>query len=302
MITKKIEYLPPISSPAISTKSRRLSFAVYLVRLSFSIIGRIFPGFAGKMAYRFFTTPRRRANHRVSDPIIERAKLFEVLYGKQILKAYEWGQGDRNILLVHGWESRGTALRSFVPSLVEKGFRVITFDGPAHGHSTGKRTNLPHFGGAVKAVITHVGGVYGIITHSFGGASTVFALSKSDSAFSIEKLVLIGVPNRMSLVLNSAIKMMRVPAKASRRFMKIIESKLQSSVNEVDISEADGRLKVKEALIVHDKKDSVVPFQAAEGIFDAWDNANLLVVEGMGHYKLVKNPALIEKVVDFIQQ
>lgn len=299
MITKKIEYLPAISDPSGSRPVSRPSLAIYLVRLWFSIVGRLFPAYAGRIAYRLFATPRRRANHKFSDPIIEKARLFDVLYGKQILKGYEWGEGDRNILLVHGWESRGTALRSFVPALVDQGFRVIAFDGPAHGHSTGKRTNLPHFGGAVRALINHIGGVYGIITHSFGGASTVFGLSNSQEDIEVEKLVLIATPNRLSLVLNTAIKMMGMPTKASRKFIKIIEGKLKRPVKEADISQANGKLKVKEALIVHDKNDDVVPFQAAEGIFDAWDNARLLVVEGMGHFKLLKHPSLIDKVVRF---
>lgn len=300
MITKKIEYLPAISNSSGSATGQRQPLAIHLVRLWFSIVGRLFPTYAARIAYRLFATPRSRANHRFSDPIMEKAKLFEVLYGKQILKAYEWGHGDRNILLVHGWESRGTALRSFVPALVEKGYRVIAFDGPAHGNSTGKRTNLPHFGGAIRAVINHVGGVYGIITHSFGGASTVFALRESPTDIEVEKLVLIATPNRLSLVLKSAIDMMGVPAKASQKFVNIIEQKLKRSVKETDISQANGKIRVKEALIVHDKNDEVVPFQAAEGIFDAWDNATLLVAEGLGHFKLLKNQSLIEKVAAFI--
>ncbi|MCB9298397.1 MAG: hypothetical protein H6559_35595 [Lewinellaceae bacterium] len=58
--------------------------------------------------------------------------------------------------------------------MLERGFRVVlTFDGTGHYHSGGKRTNLLHFGGAVRAVFNQVGGAYGVITHSFGGASTV---------------------------------------------------------------------------------------------------------------------------------
>lgn len=300
MYTKKIEYLPPITEQAINKVKRRLPLAVRAVRFGFATVGRVFPGFAGKMAYRFFTTPRFRARHKVSDPIIERAQLFEVLYGKQILKAYAWGKGNRNILLVHGWESRGTALRSFVPELVEQGFRVIAFDGPAHGNSTGKRTNLPHFAGAVRAVINHVDGVYGIITHSFGGASTVFALTNNSPTTQVEKLVLIAVPDKISNIIQSAIDTMKVPASASRRFIKMIEQRLKTPLAEAQLSKANGRLPVKRALIVHDKNDTIVPFQAAQGIFDAWDNAALLVAEGMGHYKLVKNPTLIKKVVSFI--
>ncbi|NUO03188.1 MAG: alpha/beta hydrolase, partial [Saprospiraceae bacterium] len=174
----RIEYLPPLpEGGAESARPQPPSALLGLVRLGFGTAGRVFPDAAARVAYRLFSTPRVRAAHSISDELLESARLFEFMYGHQVLKGYEWGKGEQVVLLVHGWESRGTALRGFVPSLIEKGYRVVTFDGPAHGNSDGKRTNIIHFAGAIRAIIRHIGGVHSIITHSFGGASTVFALS-----------------------------------------------------------------------------------------------------------------------------
>lgn len=60
------------------------------------------------------------------------------------------------------------------------------------------------------------------------------------------------------------------------------------------------RLKVNSALIVHGRQDAVVPFTEAKATFDAWDNTSMLVVNGYGHYRLMKNPGLIRKVAEFI--
>lgn len=297
--TKKIEYLesgwedspeaPPAYPPVLK-----------LVRLLFGSLGYVFPKLAGRVAYRLFSTPRVRARHRASDPVLESARLFEFLYGKQILKGYEWGAGTRTVLLVHGWESRGTALRSFVPALLERGFRVVAFDGPAHGHSGGKRTNLLHFGGAVRAVLNQVGGAYGVITHSFGGASTVFALSNLDTRLQVEKLVLIGAPSHMGKVLNDATHTLNLPAPAARQFFRYLEKKVKFPVRLANVSAASGRFRVKQALIVHDKQDAVVPFSEALATFEAWDNARLLACDGYGHYRLMKNPDVVRKVAEFI--
>ena len=296
---KKIEFLQS-DFPLAIDPSPSYPFQLKLIRLGFQTLGRVFPNQAAKVAYQLFSTPRRRARHKISDKILEKARLSEMLYGKQLLKIYEWGKGERIILLVHGWESRGTALRSFVPPLLEDGFRVIAFDGPAHGNSGGKRTNLPHFGGAINAVINQVGGVEGIITHSFGGASTVYALSNQEQETPIEKLVLIGTPNQMSDVLQSAMKTMRVPPLANKKFVKIIERILGKPIDLVDTAKAYDQLKVKAALIVHDKKDAIVPFASAKAIFEAWDNSTLVVSSGYGHFRITKNPDLVHRVVDFI--
>ncbi len=298
---KKIEYLPPLNRATVAeTQFRAPALLLKLVHLGFQTAGRLFPGPAAQVAYRFFSTPRVRASHQISDALLESARLFEFLYGRQVLKAYEWGKEGPVVLLVHGWESRGTALRSFVPALVKQGYRVVAFDGPAHGNSEGKRTNIVHFGGAVRAIIRQLGGVHSIIAHSFGGASTVYALSNSDPAIEIEKLILIGTPNRLTRVMNEAADSMKLPASVKKRFRKLLEKKLGAPVEEADLSNAADRVKVKELLIVHDRLDPVVPFQAAEEIHNAWDNATLLISEGYGHYRLMKNTQLISRVTKFI--
>ena len=135
-MTKSRYEIPAFQLETLPQKQKsEYPFYLIFVKWSFAIFGSIFPKAVANLAYRIFTTPRMRAVHKRTDEIIESARLFEVLYGKIILKGYEWGRGARTILLVHGWESRGTALRSFVPGLVQAGFRVVAFDGPAHGNS-----------------------------------------------------------------------------------------------------------------------------------------------------------------------
>ena len=140
----------------------------------------------------------------------------------RILKAYEWGSGEETALLVHGWESRGTALRSFVPGLLEKGYRVVAFDAPAHGNSAGKRTNLVEFAGSIKAIINRIGGVHGIIAHSFGGASTVFALANlQQSREPLKRLVLVASPSRMLSAMEHFLKLIRAPKPVEKQFLQL---------------------------------------------------------------------------------
>jgi pimeloyl-ACP methyl ester carboxylesterase len=298
---KKIEYLQSDYVDPQPEQPPSYPHILKFIRLGFKTIGYVFPKQIGRFAYRLFSTPRVRARHRTSDDLIESARIFEFMYGKQLLKGYEWGYGGRTILLVHGWESRGTALRSFVPSLLEQGFRVVAFDGPAHGNSDGKRTNLLHFAGAVKAIIKQVGGVYGIITHSFGGASTVFALDRLYPSAEVARLVLIGVPDKMENVIQGAMDTLNVPPPAARSFVRYIEEKVRISVKSVAISTTQLH-NVDRVLIVHDDEDAIVPFSEARAVFEAWDNADLLVATGYGHYRLMKNPDLIQKVAAFINQ
>lgn len=297
---KDIRYLSSDYQDPSPEKPVRYPPILKVIRFLFGTAGYLFPKPMARLAYRFFSTPRVRARHQTSDSLLESARLFEFMYGKQLLKGYEWGYGGRTVLLVHGWESRGTALRTFVPPLLEMGFRVVAFDGPAHGNSDGKRTNLLHFGGAVRAIINQVGGVHGIITHSFGGASTAFALSYLDPSVKVEKLVLIGVPDKMEKVLNNAMDTLNVPPPAARAFVRFVEKKVKFPLHHADTSRANIEESVGRVLIVHDEADPIVSIQDARSIFNAWSNASMLITNGYGHYRLMKNPDLIGEVAAFI--
>jgi pimeloyl-ACP methyl ester carboxylesterase len=300
-LTSKIEIIKSQTQTLQVEKSNTKPLVLKIAQTSFNTLGRVFPSAAARVAYKLFTTPRIRARHKKSDQVLESTRVFEFIYGKHILKGYEWGQGDRIVLLVHGWESRGTAMRSFVPQLVSLGFKVVAFDAPAHGNSAGKRTNLPHFGGAVRAIINYLGGVYGIVSHSFGGASTVFTLANIDNSISIEKLVLIGVPSSMENLFKDFMKMIKAPSSVAKRFEKMLESRMNLPMAKAHISLAYQRLQVGETLVIHDREDQVVPLGEAQAVFEAWDNTSLMVTEGLGHFQLMKNPDVINRVAGFMK-
>ncbi len=301
-LTSKIEILKTSIQPSTIEKENKEPLALIFAQIGFNTLGRVFPSMAASTAYKLFTTPRVRARHNKSDEVLESTRVFEFIYGKHILKGYEWGEGERVVLLVHGWESRGTAMRSFVPQLVDAGFKVVAFDGPAHGNSAGKRTNLPHFGGAVRAIIKYIGGVYGIITHSFGGASTVFSLANIDNSISIEKLVLIGVPSSMENLSKDFTNLIKAPTSVAKRFEKMLEDRINMPLSEGHLGLAYQRVKVGETLVVHDREDQVIPLDEAHAVVETWENTSLLITEGLGHFLLMKNPDLIKRVTDFVKK
>lgn len=297
---EKIEYLQSDWVDTRPEKPITYPWILKVVRFGFATLGRIFPRAAGKKAFELFATPRTRAKHRTPEPLLAEARIFDVLFGKHLLKCYAWGSGERTVLLVHGWESRGTALRSFVPALVEQGYRVVAMDGPAHGDSGGTKTHIRNFGQAVQTVIRRLGDVESIITHSFGGAATVYALSVLDTSIAIDKLVLIGTPNRMENVWKASVKTMNVPRVAANHYRRLTEEKARIPLSEATLSKLGLKAQVKEALIVHDTTDQAVSLEAAQLLAEAWPHARMLVTEGYGHFRLMKNPDVIRRVAEFV--
>jgi len=273
--------------------------ALAYVRAAFRALGPLAPRLAAFIAFRLFTTPRFRARHASSDEMLASARRFDLKFRNRRLQGYEWGEGERTILLVHGWESRGTAMRSFVPPLLERGFRVVAFDGPAHGDSGGRRTNIIHFSEALRAVIRQLGPVYGIIGHSFGGASSLFALNRPGLAPGVEKLVLVAVPANMLQIFNEAVRMLGLPPAVAKHFKNLIEKKAGRGLSDLDdaiLGLPEGRVNI---LLVHDRQDRQVSWENSLLMARRWTNARLLLTDGYGHYRLMKNPDLIRRVAEF---
>ena len=277
--------------------------ALVFIRTLFRVLGPLAPRLAAGLAFRFFTTPRVRARHSTRDELLDSARHFGLKFQKYNLKGYEWGSGERTILLVHGWESRGTALRSFVPPLLEQGFRVVAFDGPAHGDSSGRHTNILHFSRALRAVIGQLGGVYGAICHSFGGASTLFALNHlgDEPAVDIKKLVLIAVPADMVHIFKEAVETLGLPPAVAGHFKRLMERKAGRTLEDLDAILAGMPAEECKVLLVHDRSDRQVSVDNSLQMARHWENASLLLTEGYGHYRLMKNPDLIRRVAEFFQ-
>ena len=54
------------------------------------------------------------------------------------------------------------------------------------------------------------------------------------------------------------------------------------------------------ALVVHDEGDEEVPFQHGLALVCVGQHAELLATRDCGHQRLVRNPAVIQRIVQFV--
>src|ERR1044071_921653 len=90
------------------------------------------------------------------------------------IAAWRWGYGP-TVLLIHGWEGRGSQLGAFVDPLVRAGLSVVAFDAPGHGDSPGHQLFLTEMADCIVDIARAVGPLHAIIAHSFGGAAALLA-------------------------------------------------------------------------------------------------------------------------------
>ncbi len=214
------------------------------------------------------------------------------------IPAYEWGPSEGPlVVLLHGWSGRGTQMGFFAGPLVEKGFRVVALDGPAHGEKFGGRTNVGEYARYLLRAQKDLGPFRAVIAHSLGAGCAVIA---SSWGLKVEKLVLIAGPSRYELVVQNFLNMINISPKAQRIFFQELEKRVGVSASELNVGLMGRELGIP-ALIVHDVHDKAVRFKAALEIKQNWPEIEIFETKGLGHRRVLRDPEVLKIVLQFVQ-
>jgi phosphoserine phosphatase/pimeloyl-ACP methyl ester carboxylesterase len=247
---------------------------------------------AAEAALVRFVTPRRT---ELRPREVEILQTGVPLVFRNGLVATRWGARP-TVLLVHGWEGRGTSLMAFIQPLVDRGFQVVALDGPGHGDSPGETTDPMDFAIRLTQVGKELGPLTGIVAHSMGAASTALAIRRG---LRVEKVVLLAGPSSLLGVLERYVQLTGLPEPVAQRFYALMAERAGASQEAMTVSEVCRDFTVP-ALIFHDPQDAEVPYSDAQEVAAAWPGARLRVVTGAGHRKILFAPQVVEEAVDFL--
>lgn len=277
----------------MSTRSPRL----WALRTAFRTVGTVAPGVAARWAETIFCTPPRHEARSADEAFIATGRRFGVRWEREELAAWEWGRGP-TVMLVHGWGSRAGRFAAVASALVEAGFRVVAYDAPAHGISSGRFASLPEFARALRAVAVAAGPVYGLVGHSLGGAAASLALHDGLAA---SRAVLIAPPADVVVFSHAFATHVGLPPRAHAAMRRNLETRLRMRWDDIHIPTLAPRLRAP-VLVIHDREDPDVPYRHAEEIVRAWPEAKLVTTTGLGHRAIVKDPAVVRATVEFLRE
>lgn len=254
---------------------------------------------ASRFATRLFGTPFRFKTPKREFKMMEKSKLSK-LYVSAIDKeivVYEYGDSTKKVLLVHGWSGRGTQLCKIADMLLEMGYSTVSFDAPAHGRSTGKRTHMLEFIECVHALENVFGPFEYAIGHSLGGMTLMNAVKRG---LSIEKLVIVGSGDKVTDIAEDFASRIGMNSRIAKRMKERFDR-----VAGMDIEKLSAYLAAREVhipvLVIHDSNDNEVPVAAAYSILDNLSQGCLMITEGLGHRKILGDKKVIERIREFLQ-
>lgn len=281
----------PATPPAAS-----VPLSLTVMRSALKLLSRTSPNVASRIAVDLFMTPRRFRTPERERSLLADASPFEVRLGTgTTIRAWSWGEGPV-VLLVHGWEGRGSQMSTFVQPLVDAGYRVVTFDAPGHGASDGNRSSLPHFTWALRGVAGATAEPHAIIAHSLGCAATTLALKEGLTA---NRLVFFAPPLDPVEYTARFGEIIGIDGEVLSRMRLRIEERFLRKWSDYSLAETAKEMTAP-LLIVHDREDRETYWSEGNALAQAWPGARLITTEGLGHRKILREPALIEQTVRFI--
>lgn len=235
---------------------------------------------------------KRRATTRPRElAFMASGERLEVSHADAALEVRAWGAGP-TVLLAHGALGSGGSFHALVPALVARGLRAVAFDAPAHGASAGLFAYADEVADALLSLRAALGPLAALVGHSMGAS---WALHASRAGLRVPRLVCVSMPARASLAIDLYVQQSYLEPAVEAHLRRLISAFAPSPTVAMAVV---GRLEA-EALVVHDREDSLAPFEDAEQLATRWPAARALWTSGLGHFHVLQDPRVVTAIADF---
>ena len=267
-----------------------------LVSVGLQTIGVLSPRLGGRLAFALWRRPLARGRVRPEEQAVHDAARVEIVDN---VKTYSWGDGERPVLLVHGWRSRASRYAGFISRLLELGYSPVSYDAPAHGDSDGDVVSILGHQRIIRALEERHGPFEGVIAHSLGVPFALYAVREGVAA---KRLVMISGVADFGYLTDTFCAQLGLGPKINQQLRRRIERGYFEGDDQIwtRFSVTTGKL---ELLVIHNDEDEIVdPAQAQVLLRNYGDRAHFLPTTGLGHRRILSDPAVIAEAVAFLQE
>ncbi len=287
-MSQKVKYKIPVKVP----------FIFRVIHAVFPLLEKMAPYLANRLTARVFFRPMRFKSPQEEKEAANQGTVKIIRSGNNKVQVYIWGDGPTTILMTHGWSGRGTQFRKFIQPFLKAGLRIIAFDGPAHGNSSGQKTDVTEFYEVIKELATDYSPFEAAIGHSFGGVANQFTASQG---IKIPKQILISSPTIADDIINETVRKLNGSVARGQYLKKYIFRKYGVHFEEVSILKLVETLDNVSILAIHDQNDKEVSLEHPNALLRKYPHSKLITTQGLGHIRILKSPEVIQYCLEFIK-
>jgi pimeloyl-ACP methyl ester carboxylesterase len=258
-----------------------------------------FQGIVKKAYQAFFSPPQYEVKPKDRE-IIESGNSYRIPYEAGEITVTTWGDGGPAVLLMHGWGGARAQMTGFVNPLLSAGYRVVAYDQPAHGESSGTMTNILEITPTMDLIREKEGEFDTIIAHSFGTLITSYALTARNFQ-PPSRLIYFGAFNRLLDSLPRFQVLANLPDEIINGLRDTIYENFGHKVLDAIVNETMTQQINIPTLMFHDTADNVTPIEDSRAIANAWKSASLIETSGLGHRGALQSKEIYEQVMNFLR-
>jgi pimeloyl-ACP methyl ester carboxylesterase len=266
---------------------------------SFTLLERFAPGLGARWAESlWFRIPPARGRHqRLAPPGCP----FRVPVLGATVAGETWGGGPA-VYLVHGWGGWRGQLDALVAPLTAAGYRVVAFDAPSHGDSDPGpegpgRSSVLELAAALAAVAAAHGPAAAVVAHSLGATATAFAIRDGLAA---DRAVFVSPMADPLPYTRAFAARLGFGERVRARLVDRIERRVAMPMSAFSVPAVAGQIATPPLLLVHDRLDSETGWSDSAAIARAWPAARLVTTSGLGHRRILRDPAVVAEVTGFL--
>jgi pimeloyl-ACP methyl ester carboxylesterase len=241
------------------------------------------------------TRPKRRARPRLAAPLREAEERdVETPFGP--VRAWRLGKG-RAVLLIHGWDDDNCLWGPLIEKFHAIGRAVVALDLPGHGFSKAEDPSANAATAAVHAVAAALGPIDAIVGHSFGCTVGIRAMVEG---LAVTHAAFIAVPLPNPARRWDRARRADTPEDIIARAAELYAARSDAAEPPFDIAGAASHMTAA-ALFLHSMDDEQCSVGNAETLKALWPGAKLALADGLGHRLIAQDAAMLDRLVNFIE-
>lgn len=284
------------------------SAAPAVTRAGLTTLGALAPQVAAGVGLTLWCRiPRQPPTERRRRRTPEGGTPFQVKHDGVQVRGATFGPDDApTAVLMHGWGGWWQQLSAHVRPLLAAGYRVVAYDAPSHGDSPPGRhgarsTTMLEIADAYAAVAWQQGPVHLVVAHSAGSMAALWARHRGPGTHAAA-YALLAPATAVEPMLDWFQRFTGIGRRAREAMVSRFQRRFGHGIEEFRLPEMLPDLLGADApalLAVHDPADPETPAAGTADLAAAWPDGQLVLTEGVGHRRILWDPAVVARVAAF---
>ena len=265
------------------------------LRILFTLIKifqNILPKLAGYLSSILWFSPLGKGASAIAVKLAETSERILI----EGITVHSWGSqtSKPTIILVHGWGGRWDQFGNMIPFLVQNGYRVITFDLPAHGETKGFSTSIPEWLPFFRKLSQNLDSRPIYICHSFGLMAISYAYRHDH--LPAAAIIAINLPSNFHFLIEQFANKLKLNQRTIKFLMQYIKKRVGARVEE-DVTVPFRKLKDQIPLfMIADQNDREVPYSHHAETLEVLKD-RFVTTQNLGHSRILQDPENLKNIL-----